>query len=64
VELRVVEARVGDADAYAAVADELRRWPNYAGILVGTLPPGISRWLKMDLISHLRRLASGARSCM
>jgi hypothetical protein len=57
--VRVVEARIGDADPYAAVTDELVRWADYAGILVGTLPPGASRWLKMDLISRLHRLESG-----
>jgi hypothetical protein len=57
--VRVVEARVGDGGPYNAVADELRRRPYYVGILVDTLPPGVSRWLKIDLISRLRRLAPG-----
>jgi hypothetical protein len=57
--VRVVEARIGDGEPYNAVADELRRRPDYAGILVGTLPPGVSRWLRVDLISRLRRLAPG-----
>jgi hypothetical protein len=57
--VRVVEARVGDGEPYNAVADELRRRPDYEGILVGTLPPGVSRWLRIDLISRLRRLAPG-----
>ena len=54
----VVDARVGDGEPVTAVADELRR-AEYDGILVGTLPAGVSRWLRMDLISRLRRLAAG-----
>jgi hypothetical protein len=56
--VRVVEARVGDGEPVTAVADELRR-AEYAGILVGTLPAGMSRWLRRDLITRLRRLAAG-----
>jgi hypothetical protein len=54
--VNVIDARVGDADPYLAIDDELRRVPDYAGILVGTLPAGVSRWLRMDLISRVRRL--------
>jgi len=54
--IKVTEARVGDADPFLAVDDELRRQPDYAGVLVSTLPPGISRWLRMDLISRIDRL--------
>jgi hypothetical protein len=57
--VRVVDVRVGDGEPYSAVADELRRVPDYAGIIVGTLPAGASRWLRIDLIHRLRRLASG-----
>src|SRR2546425_8819789 len=53
--VNVVEARVGDADPYLAIDDELRRVPDYRGILVGTLPAGVSRWLRMDLISRVKR---------
>ena len=56
--VRVVETRVGDGEPVTAVADELRR-AEYAGILVGTLPAGVSRWLRIDLIRRLRRLAAG-----
>jgi len=60
--VRVADARVGDADPFTAVADELRRRPDYAGVVVATLPSGISDWLEVDpgevdLIARLRELA-------
>lgn len=62
--VRVVEVRIGDADPCTATADELRRQPGYVGILVATLPWGISHWLEpdpgeVDLIARLRELAPG-----
>jgi nucleotide-binding universal stress UspA family protein len=54
--IRVVEVRVGDADPHSAVADELRDAPNYASIVVSTFPPGISRWLGLDLPARVRRM--------
>ena len=51
---RVVEGRVGDEDPVLAVEDELRR-RRYAGIVISTLPPGASRWLKMDVVSRIKR---------
>jgi hypothetical protein len=50
----VVDGRVGDEDPVLAVEDELRR-RRYAGIIISTLPPGASRWLKLDIISRVRR---------
>lgn len=55
--VRVVEAKVGDADPHAAIADELRSEPPYAAIVISTLPPGMSRWLRLDLPARVRRLA-------
>ncbi len=52
--LRMVDGRVGDEDPVLAVEDELRR-ARYAGIVISTLPPGVSRWLKLDVISRIRR---------
>lgn len=52
---KVIGARVGDADPFLAVVDELREHPGYDAIIVSTLPAGISRWLKRDVISRLRR---------
>ena len=54
--LRVVEARVGDADPLLAIDDLMREGQReYTGIVLSTLPPGISRWLKMDVVSRAQR---------
>ncbi|HKF74931.1 MAG TPA: hypothetical protein VKF59_02215 [Candidatus Dormibacteraeota bacterium] len=53
--LRVVDARPGDADPLAAVADEIDDGGRYHAIVVSTLPAGVSRWLKMDVPSRLNR---------
>jgi hypothetical protein len=39
---------VGDANPLLAIADALRRQP-FDEIILSTLPPGLSRWLKLDL---------------
>lgn len=57
--VNVVDARVGDPDPFGAVADELLRQPGYTTLLVGTLPARLSHWLRIDLISRLRRHADG-----
>jgi hypothetical protein len=53
--VEVVAARVGSHSPLEAVGDELRIWPDYAGIVVSTFPPGLSRWLRVDLPNQLRR---------
>jgi hypothetical protein len=50
----VVEGRIGDEDPVLAIEDELRR-RRYTGIVISTLPPGVSRWLKLDIISRIQR---------
>ncbi|HEX6420034.1 MAG TPA: hypothetical protein VFZ77_16150 [Acidimicrobiales bacterium] len=52
-----VTGEVGDANPVYAVATALRRVPEdgWAGVIVSTLPPGVSRWLKVDVVSRLRR---------
>jgi hypothetical protein len=50
----VVDGRVGDEDPVLAVEDELRR-KRYAGVVISTLPPGASRWLKLDVVSRIKR---------
>jgi hypothetical protein len=57
--LRVVDARIGDQDPMAAVEDEMHAGNRYAAIVVSTLPFGLSRWLRMDLLSRLRRNCPG-----
>jgi hypothetical protein len=58
---RVADARVGDANPLDAIRDQLREYRHYAAIVVSTLPRGVSTWLRMDLISRLRRVAPGYR---
>jgi hypothetical protein len=54
--LRVVEARTGDEDPVQALSDLLRVSPRpYAGLVLSTLPPGLSRWLRLDVPSRVRR---------
>jgi LmbE family N-acetylglucosaminyl deacetylase len=53
--VEVVAARVGSHAPLDAVGDELRAEPGYAGIVLSTFPPGLSRWLKGDLPNQLRR---------
>jgi hypothetical protein len=52
-----VTGEVGDANPVYAVAAALREKPDWdwAGIIVSTLPPGISRWLGLDAVSRIKR---------
>ena len=49
-----VTGEVGDANPMAAVADSMRSAP-CAGIILATLPPGKSAWLRQDLPSRVAR---------
>jgi hypothetical protein len=49
-----VDGEVGDASPMLAVRDCLMTG-NYAGVILSTLPPGASRWLKQDLPHRLER---------
>jgi hypothetical protein len=53
--LRVVDARPADQDPMAAIEDELHAGARFSAIVVSTLPAGVSRWLRMDVISRVRR---------
>ncbi len=53
--LKVTEARIGDQDPMAAIADEIQAGRQYGALVVSTLPAGASRWLRMDLLSRVRR---------
>ena len=53
--LRVAEARTGDPDPVAAIGDEVHAGRRYAAIVVSTLPAGISRWVRMDVVSRVER---------
>jgi hypothetical protein len=49
-----VTGRLGDHDPMEAVADALLREP-FDEIVLSTLPAGLSRWLRSDLPSRMRR---------
>jgi hypothetical protein len=53
--LNVLDARIGDADPVLAVDDEFLAGNRYDAIVISTFPPGLSRWIKMDVVSRLRR---------
>ncbi len=52
-----VTGEIGDERPFDAVMDVLRREP-FDEVIVSTLPPTVSRWLRMDLVSHLERAVS------
>lgn len=45
----VTRTTLGGRVPLLAIADELREHPEYDGIVICTLPQGLSAWLKMDL---------------
>jgi hypothetical protein len=59
--LNLVAFKVGDADPVLAVDDEFLAGNHYETIVISTLPPGISRWVKMDAVSRLERQRPNAR---
>jgi len=51
-----VSGEVGDANPVYAVTTALRRASVLCdGVIVSTLPSGVSRWLHVDVVSRLRR---------
>lgn len=50
------DGEVGSVDPYSAVEQVLER-EDFDEVIVSTLPPGISRWIRMDLPSRIERLA-------
>lgn len=58
--IRVRSTRVGNWDPYVAIEDELLQ-EKYEAIVVSTLQPGLSRWLRMDLPSRVARRHPGIR---
>ena len=49
------DGEVGDASPFLAVRDCLLADGTYDGVILSTLPPGVSRWLKQDLPHRLER---------
>jgi hypothetical protein len=52
---RVFRTATGAQDPLQAISDELRMHPGYDTLVICTLPPGISRWLKLDLVHRAER---------
>jgi predicted RNase H-like HicB family nuclease len=52
---RVVRADVGVTNPLQAIADELGKHPGYDTLVICTLPPGLSRWLRLDLVHQAKR---------
>lgn len=48
------DGEIGDASPFEAIADVLRE-QDFDGIILSTLPPGMSRWLKQDLPHRVER---------
>ena len=49
-DLKVVRTAVGDSSPMLAIEDELRKHPGeHDAIILSTLPPGTSRWLRLDV---------------
>lgn len=52
----LIGVTVGDPDPFVAVTNELDAHPDCEAIIVSTFPPGISRWLRLDLPTRLEKL--------
>lgn len=50
-----VDGEVGDARPLDAIDDAMRGRPPFDEILLFTLPPGVSRWLRQDLPHRVQR---------
>lgn len=53
--LRMVGAGAGHEDPVEAIGDALRRRQEVAAVILSTLPQGVSRWLRSDVVSRVRR---------
>ncbi|MGH2706441.1 MAG: hypothetical protein ACRDJ4_15540 [Actinomycetota bacterium] len=54
------DGEVGDANAVQAIADVLRG-EEFDEIILSTLPPGLSRWLRQDLPHRVQRFGLPVR---
>ena len=52
---RVFRTAVGTPEPLQAITDELQAQPGYRTLVICTLPPGVSRWLKLDLVHRAER---------
>jgi hypothetical protein len=53
--VRMIDAKTGDPDPLQAIGDELQSGQRYDAIVLSTLPQGLSRWLRRDVVSRVRR---------
>jgi hypothetical protein len=51
----MVDGEVGDGNPLHAVRDQLDAGKHFDLIVVSTLPPGLSRWLRQDLARRIQR---------
>ncbi|KGQ21802.1 hypothetical protein [Thermus filiformis] len=51
----VEEAKPGDVSPLLALEEELAAHPGYQAIVLSTLPPGLSRWLRLDVHTQAER---------
>jgi len=49
------DGEVGDARPLDAIRDARLSHPDFDELILVTLPPGISRWLRQDLLHRVRR---------
>lgn len=54
--LKVTGATAGDANVVDAIRDHLGDHSGYHSIVIATLPRGVSRWLRMDVVTRAERL--------
>jgi hypothetical protein len=59
--IRVRSARIGNWDPYVAIEAELAA-EHYEAVVISTLPPGVSRWLHMDVQCRIARRHPGIRT--
>ena len=52
---KVIRTAVGSSDPLRAIGDEVRVHPGYDTLVICTLPPGASRWLRLDLVHQAER---------
>jgi len=52
---RVFRTAVGAPEPLQAITDELLTHPGYDALVICTLRPGMSRWLKLDLVHRAER---------
>ena len=50
-----VQGEVGDARPIDAIRDVMLHAPPFDEIILSTLPPGVSRWLRQDLPHRIQR---------